>query len=194
MARTFWVAVLFLLCLPVAAHQGRTDGFGGHLDSESGLYHYHRPDGATSPWPATPVPPGQWSGPFRVVRVIDGDTLVVSVDGEDVVVRLVGVDAPEKGEPGSQRATEFVEDLVSGEWVSLSTDPKSGPRDRWGRRLAHVRREPDGLYLNLELVRSGLASVLRFDFHGRDLFLAWEDRAKRLASAGSSKHWERRIE
>ncbi len=35
------------------------------------------------------------AGPYSVTRVVDGDTLVVCIDGEDTKVRLIGVDTPE---------------------------------------------------------------------------------------------------
>ncbi len=37
-------------------------------------------------------------GPARVVRVKDGDTLVVTLNGSDEDVRLIGIDTPEKFE------------------------------------------------------------------------------------------------
>ncbi|HCX60769.1 MAG TPA: thermonuclease, partial [Candidatus Cloacimonas sp.] len=39
---------------------------------------------------------------YRVVRVVDGDTFIVSIDGEDVRVRLIGVDTPESVHPNKE--------------------------------------------------------------------------------------------
>jgi len=49
----------------------------------------------------------------RLVRVIDGDTLVVKMDeGEEFTVDVWGVDAPELGQPYGERARRYVEDLI----------------------------------------------------------------------------------
>ncbi len=48
---------------------------------------------------------------FEVVRVIDGDTFVVEYDGEPTSVRIHGIDAPERGEPGHDAATAALREL-----------------------------------------------------------------------------------
>jgi len=72
----------------------------------------------------------------RVVRVVDGDTLIVAIDGLDKRVRLIGVDAPEIGEPGGDEATQFVRDLVEGQTVWLSGS--GNDVDRFGRLRRYV--------------------------------------------------------
>ena len=71
-------------------------------------------------------------GGERVARVIDGDTLVLD-SGERV--RLLGIDAPERGEPGADAATSALREMAAGRRVRLERDG----RDRWGRTLARVR-------------------------------------------------------
>jgi micrococcal nuclease len=92
----------------------------------------------------------------RVVRVIDGDTLVVA-GGERV--RLIGVDTPELRpvECYGRAATRELRRLVGGRRVRLERDVEE--RDRYGRLLAYVRRG-DGLLVNAELVRRGFAQPL----------------------------------
>jgi len=92
----------------------------------------------------------------RVVRVIDGDTLVVA-GGERV--RLIGVDTPELRpvECYGRAATAELRRLVGGGQVRLERDVDE--RDRYGRLLAYVRRD-DGLFVNAELVRRGFAQPL----------------------------------
>jgi len=68
-----------------------------------------------------------------VVRVIDGDTFELS-GGERV--RLIGVDAPELGRPGSNEATQFVRERVEGRTVWLEAD--GADRDRHGRLRRYV--------------------------------------------------------
>lgn len=57
------------------------------------------------------------------------------------------------------RASAFNERLVGGARVRLVRDVEE--RDRFGRLLAYVYREPDGLFVNAELARRGYARPLR---------------------------------
>ncbi|MCP9765660.1 thermonuclease family protein [Lacihabitans soyangensis] len=91
----------------------------------------------------------------RVVGVKDGDTIEVLVDGKAIVVRFEHVDCPEigGGQPYSRVAKEFVSDLCFGKEVKLVSN---GTKDRYGRLIAVVLTK-DGVNVNLELVKNGLA-------------------------------------
>ncbi len=114
-----------------------------------------------------------------VLKVIDGDTLLVLVNGRKERVRLIGIDTPESSfnrkarrdvqrfkvapedmiEAG-RRAKEFVKTLLKpGTKVKLELDVQV--RDKYGRLLAYVYL-PDGRMLNLLLVERGLARVYTF--------------------------------
>lgn len=104
-------------------------------------------------------------GTTRVVRVIDGDTIVVRADGRDERVRLIGVDTPETKHPTKpvqcfgQEASAFTTSLLPrGTPVRLEQDAE--PRDDYGRLLAYVSRVDDGVSVNAELVRRGFARPL----------------------------------
>ncbi|MFL5820263.1 MAG: thermonuclease family protein [Solirubrobacteraceae bacterium] len=98
-----------------------------------------------------------------VTRVVDGDTVKVSIAGRRDTVRYIGVDTPET-HPGTpiqcfgEAATAYNRRLVAGRAVLLRTDAE--PRDRYGRLLAYVYRRGDGLFVNAALVRRGLAAIL----------------------------------
>lgn len=100
----------------------------------------------------------------RVVRVVDGDTIVVSVDGREDRVRYIGIDTPESVKPGTpvqcyaKRASKENARLVAGREVRLVSDAEA--RDRYGRRLAYVYRSGDGLLVNVALARGGYAKPL----------------------------------
>jgi micrococcal nuclease len=104
------------------------------------------------------------AGRAQVIRVVDGDTILVRIDGRRERVRYIGIDSPESVAPGrpvacyGHAASEENERLVGGRTVTLTVDEER--RDRYGRLLAYVRREPDGLFVNEELVRGGFASTL----------------------------------
>ena len=98
----------------------------------------------------------------RVERVVDGDTIVVRLDGRSERVRYIGVDTPESVKPGARvqcfgkAAAAANRRLVEGHDVRLSYDAEA--RDRYGRLLAYVYR--GDLLVNAELVRQGYAKPL----------------------------------
>ncbi|MCI0532684.1 thermonuclease family protein [bacterium] len=99
---------------------------------------------------------------FLVVKVIDGDTIAVSMNGSTETVRLIGIDTPEV--PGSKakveclgrEASEKMSELLAQESVRLEKDATQGDRDRYGRLLAYVFRE-DGLFMNKWMIEEGYA-------------------------------------
>jgi len=122
--------------------------------------------------------------PVQVLRVIDGDTIEVQAAAGSETVRLIGVDTPELGsEPYAQEAAVFLFNLLAGESVYLVSG-KEAERDRHGRLLAYLYRAPDGLFVDLEIVRQGYGRVyLGAPFEHREAFQYWEARAK-AASKG----------
>ncbi len=91
-----------------------------------------------------------------VVRVIDGDTLVMlAAPATEVRIRLAGIDAPENGQPFGQHARQFLALRVAGRVVEISADT----RDRYGRVLGTLRA--DGRDINAELVCGGMAWAYR---------------------------------
>jgi micrococcal nuclease len=100
----------------------------------------------------------------RVTKVVDGDTIHVSLGGRDEAVRYIGMDTPESVKPGTpvqcyaKAASAENERLVAGETVRLVPDAEA--LDRYGRTLAYVYRKRDGLFVNAELVRRGYAKPL----------------------------------
>ncbi len=111
--------------------------------------------------PILPTPDFSKLTAYPVVRVVDGDTIVVSDKGKDIKVRLVGVDTPETVHPTKpvehygKEASRFTSNLLKGEKVYLVSEPLPGTLDRYGRALAYVYRAPDGLFVNAEIIRQG---------------------------------------
>lgn len=88
----------------------------------------------------------------KVVKVKDGDTIEVLVDGKAMVVRLEHVDCPEKRQPFGNAAKAFTSDKCFGKLVMIQHSSK---RDRNGRLIGVIIVA--GSNLNQELVRAGLA-------------------------------------
>jgi len=87
----------------------------------------------------------------KIIGVFDGDTLFTC---EGKVVRLLGVDAPDLGERGAEKATNFTSSMVLHRRVTLYIQ-EYNPLDKFGRILAVV--ELDGRLLNSQLIERGLA-------------------------------------
>jgi len=90
----------------------------------------------------------------KVTEVVDGDTLDVQGIGR---IRLVGVNTPEKGQPGYTEATHFLKSECLGRTVTLDIDDEC-PRDPYGRVLAVVY--VGEMNVNAELLQRGYAEIL----------------------------------
>ena len=95
---------------------------------------------------------------YRVIRVVDGDTIVVDYNGTYEKVRLLCVDTPESVHPDQKQnipmgkvASQYAEDHLSGKFVELEFEGRR-LRGNYGRLLAYVF--VDGVNFNLELAPS----------------------------------------
>lgn len=70
-----------------------------------------------------------------VTRVVDGDTFRTASRKHSV--RLANVDAPERGNPGSAKATQALRNLIQGQQVQIDTVA----RDSYGRTVANVKAD-----------------------------------------------------
>lgn len=93
----------------------------------------------------------------RVLRVLDGDSFVVTADGADTGVRLFGIDSPERGQGWSRRSRFALADLLEGETVRLEVEEI----DRYDRLVVRVVRARDGVDVSTEQVRLGHSWVYR---------------------------------
>jgi micrococcal nuclease len=130
----------------------------------------------------------------KVVRVIDGDTIVVRFDGKTEKVRLIGVDTPEtkpkRNKPFEYdsitnltylaewglKAKNFTKSILEGKTVELEFDRSTGLRDKYGRLLAYVYI--NGTDFNALLIKEGYARVFVTKFKKLDHYLKLEREAK----------------
>jgi micrococcal nuclease len=122
---------------------------------------------------------------YKVIRVVDGDTVVLNIDNKDVKVRLIGIDTPETVDPRKpvqaygKEASNFTNNLLKGEEVYIEYDGEKAELDKYGRLLAYLYRVPDGLFVNLEIVRQGYGhAYTKYPFKYKELFCAYEKRAR----------------
>lgn len=64
--------------------------------------------------------------PGRVLRVIDGDSLVLDVRGSHYQIELSGIDAPELNQPWGDVARIRLQQLLGGAFVVVNTQPDDG--------------------------------------------------------------------
>lgn len=97
---------------------------------------------------------------FPVLRIVDGDTIEVNINGVSEKIRLIGVNTPETVDPRrkvecfGKEASRFVTDILTGTSVVLEADASQGDRDRYGRLLRYVYLS-DGSLLNNTIIAEG---------------------------------------
>jgi len=102
---------------------------------------------------------GRFTQRGTVVWVVDGDTVDVRLTGgKRERVRLIGIDATERGACFASQGTAQARALALGEQVVLRGDATQDTRDRYGRLLAYVWL-PGGRDLGYQLVAGGFAKV-----------------------------------
>ena len=139
------------------------------------------PTAATGP-ANTPMPAFERTE-AQVIKVVDGDTIKVEIDGTVYTVRYIGIDTPETVHPSKPvqwmgpEASEANKRLVEGQTVYLEKDVSE--TDRYGRLLRYIFLA-DGLFVNAELVRLGYAQVSTYppDVRYQDLFLEMQQEAR----------------
>lgn len=99
---------------------------------------------------------------YTVIRVVDGDTILVDYNGLEERVRLIGIDTPESVHPDETKnveagktASEYTSKLLAGKQVELEFDVQE--RDMYQRLLAYVY--VDGVMLNKTLLREDHANL-----------------------------------
>lgn len=112
------------------------------------------------------IPNRAWAWKGTIVRVSDGDTIVVERIGRDgaperVVVRLYGIDTPESGgrrwqaQPYWKSAKKFLEELFVSGRVSIM----DMGYDKYSRTIGAATSLPSGKNAQEELLKAGLAWV-----------------------------------
>ncbi|PIR56848.1 MAG: hypothetical protein COU72_04065 [Parcubacteria group bacterium CG10_big_fil_rev_8_21_14_0_10_41_35] len=99
---------------------------------------------------------------YSVIKVVDGDTLSINLEGVTETIRLIGINTPETVDPRKpvecfgKQASDKAKMLLSGKNVRIEKDVTQGDRDKYGRLLAYVWRD-DGLFFNEYMIQEGYA-------------------------------------
>lgn len=108
-----------------------------------------------------------------VLRVVDGDTIIVALNNREERIRMIGVDAPEsvslneeENTVWGQSASEYTKSVLEpGTKIWLTFDIEE--RDQYGRMLAYIWLDSDTENLNhlfqKKLIEEGYALAIRYE-------------------------------
>ncbi len=81
----------------------------------------------------------------KMVKVVDGDTIDVEINGKTERIRIIGIDTPEVVDPRKpvecfgKEASDFAKEVMgNNKTVLLEADPTQGERDKYSRLLRYV--------------------------------------------------------
>lgn len=130
-----------------------------------------------------------------VVKVVDGDTIIVKINDEEYRLRLIGVDTPETKHPTKEvesfgeEAYQYTKDSLLGKTVYLERDVSE--TDKYGRLLRYVwimmpfdnfvtEDSVEGMQFNAILVREGYAKAISYppDIKYQEIFSELEKGAR----------------
>jgi len=117
---------------------------------------------------------------ITILKVVDGDTVDIDINGHTERVRLIGVNTPETKHPtkpiecfGPEASAYMTQLLPKGTTVRIERDVEA--RDRYGRMLLYLYLGSDDLFINLELVARGYGTPMSIEpntFHRNDFVRA----------------------
>jgi len=94
---------------------------------------------------------------IELIKVVDGDTIIVKINGREKSVRLIGIDTPEKDECFEKEATKKAKELMENKKIKLEADSSQDDNDKYGRLLRYIYLE-DGTFVNEKLVEGGFGT------------------------------------
>lgn len=122
-------------------------------------------------------------GSYTVKQFLDGDTVLVDMNGTEEKIRFIGIDTPETHKENTPvqcygpAAATYTKNRIGSQRIRLVSDSLTTNRDRYDRLLRYVYLE-DGVNLNLELVQKGYAFAYAFPFAKSQEFNAAMEKAQ----------------
>lgn len=105
---------------------------------------------------------------YKVIKVVDGDTMDVDINGTVERLRLIGIDTPETVDPRKdvqcfgKEASDKSKELLEGKYVTLESDSSQSIRDKYKRLLVYVFMS-DGTNFNKYMIEEGYAYEYTYD-------------------------------
>lgn len=129
----------------------------------------------------------------QVIRVVDGDTIIVALNHKPETVRLLGINTPETVAPNrpvqcyGPEASERTKELLANQIVKLEIDTSQDNRDKYNRLLRFVFLEEENV--NESLVRDGYAREYTFNTKKPYLYQTQFRAAQKLAKKNKLGLW-----
>ncbi|MEK7571229.1 MAG: thermonuclease family protein [Patescibacteria group bacterium] len=101
--------------------------------------------------------------PATVLKVIDGDTIEVDIQGSKQKIRIIGINTPESVDPRrpvecfGKEAAGAAKQKLTGQVVQLKTDPTQDDRDKYGRLLRYVWTDAGKTDFGAWMIKNGYA-------------------------------------
>jgi len=125
---------------------------------------------------------------YRVIKVVDGDTAEIDINGQTKKVRFIGMDTPELYDPRKpvqcygKEASSRGRELLEGKMVGVEFDKEVGEIDKYGRTLAYIIL-PSGEIYNQKMISEGYAHEYTYqnqEYKYQSLFIQAEQSAQSL--------------
>lgn len=110
----------------------------------------------------------------KVIKVYDGDTITILVDGKKEKIRFYGIDAPEKKQSYGIESRDFIRSKIMDREVKV----KVVNTDRYGRKIGKIYYK-NGRYLNLESVKGGHSWWYKYYARNEEDLKSAQEQAKR---------------
>ena len=122
---------------------------------------------------------------YQVIKIIDGDTVDILIDGATERIRVIGLDTPETVDPRRPiecfglEASAKAEELLLNQKVRLEADPTQGEKDTYNRLLRYVFLS-DGRNYSLEMIKQGYGHEYTYNlpYKYQQVFQAAENAAR----------------
>jgi micrococcal nuclease len=105
---------------------------------------------------------------YEVIKVVDGDTIDVEINGVEERIRIIGINSPESVDPGkpvecfANEASNKAKELLENKSVTLEADNTQTNKDKYNRLLRHIFLE-DGTNFAETIIRDGHAYEYTYD-------------------------------
>ncbi len=135
--------------------------------------------------------PDKYDGSYQVIRVIDGDTIVLKYQDAELKVRLLRINVPDANDYAQKNGRDAMKSLIEGKEVSLKFEKEGEPgKDIYGRLLAYVFL--GGINVNIEMVRLGWSTY--WTKYGTSRFEGAFTRAQDEAMRQKRGIWGQKVE
>lgn len=110
----------------------------------------------------------------KVIKIIDGDTVVLQTAKESLKFRFLGINAPEENEKYYSESTKALSAIIFGQNVKVK---KTGHDHKWDRMVGIIIH--NGVNVNLKMIEDGWAGNQSY-FNDDEQWAKAEEKAKSL--------------